>query len=249
MRLFFFPLLFAILPSWLGAQKSSIHMLRYHDQWQHLASDSMSKTGMLRFKMIPIGSPKNRLSIGGEVREQVQYFGNQNFGDVPPSFEKVSVTQVWHRFMLHANLDLGKKVRLFGQINQTLRLFNPNPLMEIDQNKAGLHQLSLDVNLAKTTQLRIGRQEMSYGNNRLLTFREGPNNRLAFDAAVLKYQGAKWRIDVLVATPVTQKEGVGDDTSTNDWVSGIYTNQTIVPKKLSADYYLLHSTTSGTNSK
>jgi hypothetical protein len=242
MKNFLLVLFLGVFSNIIVAQKSSIHILRYNDQFQHLRSDSIPKTGSLKLKMIPMGSPKNRLSIGGEIREQVQYFANQNFGDVPPSFEKVSVTQIWHRVMLHANLDLGKNIRIFGQLNHTQRFFNPNPLIEVDQNTLGLHQLSVDVRLAKTLQLRVGRQEMGYGNNRLLTFREGPNNRLAFDAAVLKYQRKKWRIDALVSSPVVQKEGVGDDISMKEWVSGVYATQIIVPQKLHADYFFLNYT-------
>ena len=223
------------------APQNPINILRYNDNFAALKTDS-TKTGTEKLKYIPLG--KNTfLSVGGELREVYQYFENQNFGDVPPTFKEVSTGQVWHRIMAHANLEIGSDMRVFFQLNNTLRLFNPNPLNpEIDENVLSVHQAFIDWNMNKNWQLRLGRQEMGYGNNRILTFREGPNTRLTFDAAILKYKNAKRKIDFLAVSPVISKPEAFDDESLKDFVVGVYANEVVVQKKFLLDYYFLNFT-------
>jgi Alginate export len=220
--------------------QNPIHILRYNDNFHRLKSDTVEKKGFDQLKMIPLGSNGVFLSMGGELREQVQHFDNQNFGDVPPVFKSVDATQLWHRAMLHADLELGKKWRVFTQLNQTERFFNPNPAIEIDANRLGLHQAFIEFRPIAPLSFRVGRQELGYGNNRLLTFREGPNNRLAFDAAIVQWKNKTWRIDALVASPVFQSGGVNDDLALKDLVTGVYATHTVVPKKWLMDIYALH---------
>jgi Alginate export len=227
----------------LFAQNNPLSILRYNDNFSHLKSDTVQKKGFEKLKMIPLS--KNRengvyVSFGGEIREQVQHFENLNFGDVPPTFPASSATQLWHRVMLHGDLEVGKKVRFFTQINHTLRPFNPNPLGEIDENQLGLHQAFVEYHPTTPLSIRVGRQELGYGNNRMLTFREGPNNRLAFDAAIAKWKKGAWQVDALVVFPVFQSPKIGDDVSFKDRVMGIYATQTAVPQKAMIDYYVLH---------
>jgi hypothetical protein len=229
-----------ILKSVVAQQLVGIHILRSNDNFHYLKSDTIQKKGFEKLKMVPLSKNGIYVSFGGEVREQVQHFENINFGDVPPTFPAGSATQLWHRVMLHSDLELGKKMRLFTQMNHTLRLFNPNPLVEIDENQLGLHQAFVEYRPLSQLTLRVGRQELGYGNNRMLTFREGPNNRLAFDAAIAKWKKGTWQVDALVVFPVFQNPKIGDDVAFKDRVMGIYATQTAVPKKAMIDYYVLH---------
>lgn len=225
-------------------QHHPIHILRYNDDFSFVKSDS-AKRGFNKLKHIQLGANTN-ISFGGELREQYQYFSNLNFGDLPPTTVKSSVGQLWHRVMLHSNIEVGKKLRVFVQMNSTFRFFNPNPIVpEIDENRLSLHQGFMDYSFHKNWMLRAGRQEMGYGNNRLLTFREGPNTRLTFDAVILKYKTAKRKIDFLGVTPVFSKQYTFDDDSFNDYVWGVYGTENVIPKKISIDYYFLQFTSNG----
>jgi hypothetical protein len=221
------------------APASQISILRANDNFTAVKSDT-AKKGFNKFKYINLGKKAN-ISFGGELREQYQYFDNLNFGDVPPTTKEISVGQLWHRVMLHTNVELVKKIRVFAQMNSTFRFFNPNPITpEIDENQLSLHQAFIDYKFGKHFMLRVGRQEMGYGNNRILTFREGPNTRLAFDAVVLKYTSQKRKIDLLAVTPVISKQFIFDDQSFKEKVYGIYGAEYVVPKKLLIDYYVLN---------
>jgi hypothetical protein len=219
----------------------SINILRYNDNFALLKFDT-AKKGINKLKYISLGKESN-ISFGGEIREQYQYFDNQNFGDIPPTATKVSVGQLWHRVMLHSNIEIGSRFRIFTQVNSTFRFFNPNPLTpEIDENRLSLHQAFIDYKPNQHWLIRVGRQEIGYGTNRLLTFREGPNTRLTFNAAIVKYATAKRRIDFLGVTPVVSKQYAFDDESFKEYVYGVYGTENIVPKKFLLDYYGLYFT-------
>lgn len=218
---------------------SQIQYLRYNDDFSYLQSDSLTKKGFQKLKYIPIAEQIN-ISLGGEIREQIQRYNNINFGDVPPNYKTSNSWQVWHRLMVHANVDIEQRARVFIQLSSTYRFLNPNPLTtEIEQNELSLHQAFIDYRFNKLWMVRIGRQEMSYGSHRLITFREGPNTRLTFDAAILKYNNGKKRVDVFAISPVISQKGVFDDQSFKDVAIGVYANQKFT-KALSIDYYLLH---------
>jgi len=61
--------------------------------------------------------------------------------------------------------------------------------------------------------LQLGRQEASYGSSRLLSVRDGPNIRLAFDGLRLGWRGAAGRLDLLALRAVDNRPGAFDDRS------------------------------------
>lgn len=214
---------------------AQIDLLRYNDNFDNLRSDSINKKGFDKLKHIKIN--KNiHVSLGGDLREQFQYFHNQNFGDGLST----NNSRLWHRLMLHSNIEIGKSVRLFTQLGSTFRFFNSNPLTpEIEENQLSLHQVFIERKYNSKWLFRIGRQELFYGNHRLLTFREGPNTRLTFDGAIVKYNTSKLKVDLMALSPVISKKGIFDDTSFNDYVFGVYLTEKIIPNKLILDYYFL----------
>jgi len=220
--------------------QGQINIVRYNDKFSYLKNDTIPKKSFEKIKYIHLYKTIN-ISFGGELREQFQYYNNQNFGDVPPSFKQASTVHLWHRAMAHTNIELGIKFRIFAQFGSTFRFINHNPLTpEIDENKLSLHQAFIDYSFQKKWLVRLGRQEISYGNHRLITFREGPNTRLAFDAAIFKYHSEKRRIDIFAFTPVTSMQGIFDDKSFEDLIFGIYATDNIVPNKILLDYYFLN---------
>lgn len=216
-----------------------VDWLRYNDNFNYLRNDSVARRGTEKLKFIALGHRSN-FSLGGELREQAQYYRNFNFGDMPAKND-IHTFQLWQRAMIHANIEMGKHSRIFAQGGSTFRFFNPNTAApEIDENHLSLHQLFGEYKFDKHWMLRIGRQEMSYGSHRLITFREGPNTRLSFDAALARYTSNRRQIDVLVMSPVISRKGVFDDGTFKDLLTGLYATEKIVPRSLNVDYYFLH---------
>lgn len=217
---------------------SQINILRYNDNFPYLKSDSLKRMGIDKIRHIPIVKGVY-VSFGGDLREQLQYYKNTNFGDAKTLHP--STVQLWQRLMIHSNLEFGKKARIFIQLNSTYRFFNPDPLTpEIDENKLSLHQAFIDYNLNKSWQFRFGRQEITYGNNRVLTFREGPNTRQTFDAAIVKYHTETRRLDLFAMSPVISQPGVFDDKRSAEAIVGLYGTEAPRKRRPGLDYYVLN---------
>lgn len=230
-------IVFAIL-STSGRAQSNINLVRYNDDFSSCKNDSLKK-GFNRLKYISLGN-RNFISLGGELREQFQLFKNINFGDVPPAYPVINPKQLNHRFMGHANIELGSHFRFFMQFNNTLRFFNPNPAApEIDENQLSLHQAFADLKL-RHWNFRLGRQELFYGNHRLITVREGPNTRQAFDGFLVKKTNKNGAIDFFALTKLISRKSVFDDKSFKEGLIGIYGTQYFLSRKLSLDYYVVN---------
>jgi hypothetical protein len=237
LAIYAFAIAFVIIVSTARAQ-NSINLVRYNDNFSQLKDDSPKK-GFGRLKYIQLGA-KTYISFGGEIREQFQLFKNINFGDVPTGYPDINPKQLNHRLMVHANIELGTHFRLFIQVNNTLRFFNPNPAVpEIDENQLDLHQAFAEFKV-KHWDIRLGRQELFYGNHRLITVREGPNTRQAFDGLVIKRSNKNGAIDFFALTKVTSQKSVFDDQSFRESLMGIYGTHYFFKRKLGVDYYAVN---------
>ncbi|MEI7503338.1 MAG: alginate export family protein, partial [Paludibacter sp.] len=229
-------LFFSMVVSFAIAQ-NKISLLRYDDNYSLLKNDSLKK-GLDHLKYISLGN-RNYISFGGELREQFQVYKNLNFGDVPPTFNDISPIQLWHRLLVHSNIELGNNFRFFIQINNTLRFLNDNPVApQIDENQLSLHQAFGEINL-NHWDFRAGRQELLYGNNRLITVREGTNTRQTFDGIVIKRRLKNGGIDFFAISPIVSKQYVFDDESFKEGLIGIYGTQYFSDHKIGLDYFIV----------
>jgi hypothetical protein len=218
--------------------QNKISLLRFDDDFSLLKKDSLKK-GLDHLKYIPLGN-KNYISFGGELREQFQVYKNINFGDVPPTYKDVSANQLWHRLMVHSNIEVGNHSRIFIQFNNTLRFLNNNPVVpEIDENQLSLHQAFVEIK-SKQWKFRLGRQELFYGNHRLLTVREGPNTRQAFDGLVIKRTSKNSKIDFFAVSKTISKQYIFDDESFKEGLMGIYGTQYFSVHTIGLDYYAVN---------
>jgi hypothetical protein len=218
--------------------QNKIGLVRYADDFSLLRNDTLKK-GLDQLKYIPLGKTSS-VSFGGEWREQFQVYNHLNFGDVPATYSSANATQLWHRLLVHANVELGNHFRFFLQLNNTLRLLNDNPIVpEIDENQLSLHQAFAELKVAHWT-FRLGRQEMYYNNHQLLTVREGPNTRQSFDGLVLKHTFRNGVIDFFAVSKVISKPSVFDDQSLHDGLIGIYGTQSVINHHFGFDYFAVN---------
>ena len=117
---------------------------------------------------------------------------------------------------------------------------NDNPVVpEIDENQLSLHQDFAEIKL-NTWKFRLGRQELLYGNNRLITLREGPNTRQTFDGIVIKRSLKNGSIDFFAVSKVISKQFVFDDEHFNEELIGIYGTQYFSKRKIGLDYFVVN---------
>lgn len=187
--------------------------LRYDETYGFLQQDKDSANWYKKIKFQPIStSGKSYFSFGGDLRYQYFYVDNEGWGEEPKDHDGYLLS----RFLLHTDLHLGNRFRAFLQI-QSSQADGKILVSPVDQNALDLHQAFIDFTLINGANdkllIRTGRQEMSFGSQRLVSVRDGPNNRQSFDAVKLIYEQKQFRADVFYSHYVLSRNGIFDDKS------------------------------------
>jgi len=158
------------------------------------------------------------VSAGGEVREQYERFAHEEWGSETPDG-----SGYWlQRYMFHVDAQVWRRLRAFVEVKSGIEVGRAGGPRPPDEDTLDLHQGFLDLWFGPAT-IRLGRQELAFGTERLISVREGPNVRQTFDGADLVLQYGRWRVDGFGARYVETDTGVFDDSSnTGRIVWGIY---------------------------
>ncbi len=214
--------------------------MRYDEDYAALKKDS-SNNWYNKTKYHPFcKNGDTYLSIGGEVRYQYFNFKNEDWGESPEDKEGYILT----RYLAHADLHLGKYLRSFVQLQSSFangKLTTPSP---VEENQLDMHQAFIDITLPVSRQqklmMRLGRQELSYGSQRLVAVRDGPNNRQSFDAVKLMYIKNNFKADAFFSHYVSSKRNIFDDGfNKNTKFLGAYVVVNKIPVLQNIDIYYL----------
>jgi len=212
-----------------GEARPPYRFLRYDEDYSFLA-DPAQRVDLLDWvKYIPLDGA-GFLSFGGEARERFETYGNEFFS-TNPNADNAYFLQ---RYLFHLDYHPTGWLRVFGQLQSSLesgRLGGPRPT---DRDVIDTHQLFADlvqkINEDGQLTLRVGRQEMSYGAERLIAAREGPNIRRAFDEVRLLYKQDAVNVDAFFGSPVEIDPGEFDDQNIRDvWFWGGYATMPFHP--------------------
>jgi len=212
--------------------------MRYDEEYSGLKDSA--KTVYNKIKYMPLSeNGSTYVSLGGEVRGEIDYSRNEDWGSMNLGTDIFFL----QRYHLHADLRMGNRLRIFGQLRSGLengRKLGPRP---IDEDQLNVQNLFLDIvpyrAQDESLTVRLGRQEIEYGSGRLIDMRDGPNLRLYFDGAKIAYASSKLHMDAFVMADALLNTGLFDNSSTykpNLW--GIY-NTFISQKKNNFDFYYL----------
>ena len=111
-----------------------------------------------------------------------------------------------HRTRLYANLEVGSRVRVYAEYLDAVsnyENFTPRP---IEESRSNMQNLFADVVLLDGARGsltgRVGRQELLYGQQRLLSPLDWANTRRTFDGVSLLWKGQNWDVDGFWSYPV-----------------------------------------------
>ncbi len=209
-------------------------VLRYDEDYTYLRTVQGSDVwdGV---KFVALGE-ESHFSVGGELRERFEYLRN--------SGTRVSDSALLQRVLLHGDLHVTPAFRLFVQVASASsfgRNAGPRPG---ERDDFDLQQAFGDVAVGATDRLRatlrVGRQELAFGSQRLVGVRDPINVRLRFDAVHLIGEWGRNRADAFISRPVAVKPGVIDDAwDKNQLFWGLYTAFPIVERALTLDVWAL----------
>lgn len=215
-----FILTFYVLINQSFAQ-SDISMLRFSDDNSAIKADTSDWKVHRAIKEIELGSNDAPiLSIGGDVRMQARQINNPNFGD--DGSEKSYTNQ---RLLLHTDLKINNTFRVFAQIGSMHTQGKDFYTPDIDVDKLSVRQAFVDFNFKSEADflLRAGRQELSYGDSRIISFREGPNIRLSYDGLKFSIQKDNLQGDFFVVRPMINNTDIFDNkTSDKELIYSTY---------------------------
>lgn len=196
-------------PDAAAADLPAFKLLRFDEDYRFLGDRAPPAEPLDRIKYIPLDAgPATYLSFGGELREKIESFSPRNFGFGGAPNE----TYLLHRFLVHGDLHVDDVARAFIQFGDHLEAGKRARLGPTDQSRLDLQQGFADLHGTPApgidSTLRLGRQEISYGSQRLVSVRESPNIRRSFDAARSINVADGVRVDAFYARPVTLEQDV-----------------------------------------
>ena len=221
-----------------------IQPFRFDEDYRYLRDPaSRQDVWWERLKDMPIDRDGIvRLDVGADLRLRNENYRNNAWGEAPAPND----SYLWYRALPYAALRVGPYIRLFSQFQLSWSSgVQPAP-GPTDQTLVDLAQGFAEVTIpVGDTQgiLRGGRQLLSYGSERLISIRYGPNVLQPFDAAVgrLEAAGGDWRVDFLYARPVAtnQNGSFNDHTDYRRALWGVYGTLLGMPWNAGADLYYL----------
>jgi hypothetical protein len=154
-------------------------------------------------------APPPEWSCTGSVRERYEWLDDARWGE-----GRRDRDGYWlHRALLRADWRRDD-VRACGELQAAFvsdRAGGPRPT---DEDRVDLHQAFVELRGragAATVAARLGRQELSFGSSRLVSVREGPNVRLAFDGVRTTLAAGGCEVDAFALRPVEVDVGEFDD--------------------------------------
>jgi hypothetical protein len=116
---------------------------------------------------------------------------------------------------------------------------------EPEEDSIDLHQAFIGLGNAKEFPLtaKVGRQELSYGDERLVGAFDWNNIGRVFDAAKLRCENDTLWVDAFAGRVVLANDGDFNVSNDYDWFSGIYAStKTLLPKQETQLYFLARNT-------
>ncbi|MFT7620103.1 MAG: hypothetical protein ACI97A_003760 [Planctomycetota bacterium] len=168
---------------------------------------------------IVIPTRSNRLKIGGQFRLRGEFNSVQNYGARIDD----DLDRVIQRTRVHFDFDVVKNVRAFVQI-QDSRLWGEEGSTVGDLQGLDIHQGYVDfMNVFdQPITVRVGRQELSYGSQRLVSPLDWHPVGRSWDGVKAWYEGESLRIDLFVTDVVESSLTSNGDAHDDDIFAGLY---------------------------
>ena len=199
-----------------------------------------------RLKLMPLGIDRDwgTLDVGGQYRLQYKHeigMGNAASGPGERRFEDTEFDLFLNRMRLYGNWQMTDQTRVYvegiyadtttdnGQYRPRITDDNFGDILN------GFFEHSIDDGVWTA---RIGRQEMLFGAQRLISPLDWANTRRTFEGAMLLYEDGPWSIDTFYTAFVPPRANEFDKADWQQPVYGSYAVYTASPNNTLDLYYI-----------
>jgi len=185
------------------------------------------------------------VDVGGQYRMRLHREQNiRNSGAVPNGLGLTGNDDSFllHRTRLYLNAERGRHFRFYTEMLDAESNYedtNPRP---IEVNRYELQNCFVELKGIEagygTLGARIGRQELIYGNQRLVSPLDWANTRRTFDAYKVMYSGDTWDVDGFYANLLTREFNQLDPPNEDRQLYGIYSTYKGLPSDNLELYWL-----------
>ncbi|MDX1961526.1 MAG: alginate export family protein [Pirellulales bacterium] len=179
----------------------------YDNDFEQLSQDKFYGHRLKRWQL----GDCTYLDFGGEYR--ARYHNESNLRGT--NFSNTSDEFLLHRVRLYANAEIGELVRLYAEALDAQSNYEDFPPRVIEENRFDAQNLFGDLLLYNNGEgkykARVGRQELIYGEQRLISPLDWANTRRTFDGAKIWYASKEWNMDGFWVRPVPASQHVNGD--------------------------------------
>ena len=195
-------------------------------------------------KLMPVADGEwGTFDIGGQLRTRFHHeegMGQDLTGPGVNRFQDTDHDIFLTRVRLYGNWKVNDSLRfysegIFADVTDDDNTYLPRP---IDNNFGDFLNLFVDVGLSDSLTARVGRQELQYGAERLISPLDWANTRRTFDGARLLYREDGWASDVFYTYFVPVIPNRLDEPDYNQQFYGWY-NTFTVNEDLAVDAYYI----------
>ena len=197
--------------------------MRYDDDFSYLdgAAGSYKEDFFDPIKWIHLTDDLT-LTLGGDIRGRMEAVTHKRWGGESPAQDTVFL----HRYYTYTDVRYRKLARFFLQsVNAWVEdrdrtpLPNPEDRFDIQQMFIDVRFLGEEVPLA----LRVGRQELLYGKQRLVSPLGWANVQRSWDGVKVFWRNDDWNVDAWWVRPVQKRRGDVDNVNWDRDFYGLYT--------------------------
>jgi hypothetical protein len=151
-----------------------------------------------------------------------------------------------HRTRLYANAELGDYFRVYGEMLDAESNYENFPPRAIEVNRTEIQNLFVDARLLANDNgqltARVGRQELVYGSQRLVSPLDWANTRRTFEGYKLFWQGEDWNVDAFYVRPMNVQPYSLDSPNYDQEFMGVYSTYKAMENRTLDFYYLGYNT-------
>lgn len=195
-------------------------------------------------KLMPVvGGDWGTLDLGGQLRERYHHewgMGQDLTGPGVNRFERTQHDFVLTRLRLYSNWKIADSLRVYCEGILADATDDDHTYLPriIDRNFGDFLNLFIDLGVTDSLTARVGRQELLYGAERLISPLDWANTRRTFDGARMLYKGDGWTSDLFYTYVVPVIPNRLDEPDYDQTFYGSY-NTLTVNDNLTIDAYYI----------